>query len=79
MAAEAANVLAALEMLNINLRRRQSDDLADDLGAANRRLTDLEFGILVDEQHPAKFEIAADLDITEIDVHDIALLNAILA
>jgi hypothetical protein len=78
MAPEAALILTALEVLDVGLRRRKIDDLADNASAGYRRLTDLGVSILGQEQHPTEFDISADLHVAEIDVHDIAFLDPIL-
>src|SRR5262245_20349427 len=76
---ETPMIFAAFEVLDKNLGLRQPDDLADDARPGHRWLTNLRVRIVLQQQDPTEFDGRANLSIAEIDVDDVAFLNAILA
>lgn len=78
MTAEAAVVLAAAEMLDVQFCRRMIDDFGNDAGAFDERPAyECVFAFLT-EKHPLKLEFGPDFRVAVIQAHHVAFLHPIL-
>lgn len=79
MPAQPPVILAAAEVLDIDLDRRMIHDLAEYAGAGERRLADLQAVRSLVKQNPAKLHPAARILFPEIDLDDIPFTYPVLS